>query len=137
MESNGQSRAARRKSPPASVLAVAAAVAVAAGLAAAGGNAALGTIESANAPAPPAEKFKAPKIKHGVLEIEGRNVELHEGHAVFVPAGVDHHLVAYEQLSLLVIFETSGRCTLPPSQAAPSSSGLTATGENAVAGFDW
>lgn len=45
----------------------------------------------------------------GVLEIEGRNVELREGHAVFVPAGVDHHLVAYEHLSLLVIFETSGR----------------------------
>jgi mannose-6-phosphate isomerase-like protein (cupin superfamily) len=45
----------------------------------------------------------------GVLEIEGRNVELREGHAVFVPAGVDHHLVAYEQLSLLVIFEKSGR----------------------------
>jgi mannose-6-phosphate isomerase-like protein (cupin superfamily) len=45
----------------------------------------------------------------GVLEIEGRNVELREGHAVFVPAGVDHHLVAYEQLSLLVIFEKGGR----------------------------
>jgi len=45
----------------------------------------------------------------GVLEIEGRNVELREGHAVFVPADVDHHLVAYEQLSLLVIFERSGR----------------------------
>jgi hypothetical protein len=32
---------------------------------------------------------------------------LREGHAVFVPASVDHHLVAYEQLSLLVIFEKS------------------------------
>ena len=32
---------------------------------------------------------------------------------------------------------SSGRCTLPSRQASPSSSGVTATGENAVAGFDW
>ena len=32
---------------------------------------------------------------------------------------------------------TSGRCTLPSRQASPSSSGVTATGENALAGFDW
>jgi len=60
---------------------------------------------------PPVEDDKVYVVieGRGVLEIEGRNVELHEGHAVFVPAGVDHHLVAYEQLSLLVIFEKSGR----------------------------
>jgi mannose-6-phosphate isomerase-like protein (cupin superfamily) len=60
---------------------------------------------------PPVEDDKVYVVIEGsgVLEIEGRNVELHEGHAVFVPAGVDHHLVAYEQLSLLVIFEKSGR----------------------------
>ena len=31
----------------------------------------------------------------------------------------------------------SGRCSLPPSQASPSSSGVTATGEKAEDGFDW
>jgi mannose-6-phosphate isomerase-like protein (cupin superfamily) len=40
----------------------------------------------------------------GVLEVEGKNVELREGHAVFVPAGAEHRFVGYEQLSVLVIF---------------------------------
>ena len=42
---------------------------------------------------------------NGVLEVEGKAVELREGHAVFVPAGADHRFTAYEQLSVLVIFE--------------------------------
>jgi mannose-6-phosphate isomerase-like protein (cupin superfamily) len=41
----------------------------------------------------------------GVLEVEGEQVELREGHAVFVPAGADHRFVGYERLSVLVIFE--------------------------------
>jgi mannose-6-phosphate isomerase-like protein (cupin superfamily) len=41
----------------------------------------------------------------GTLEVEGENVDLHEGHAVFVPAGAEHRFVGYEQLSVLVIFE--------------------------------
>jgi len=41
----------------------------------------------------------------GVLEVEGKAVELQEGHAVFVPAGADHRFTAYEQMSVLVIFE--------------------------------
>ena len=41
----------------------------------------------------------------GVLEVEGTRVELREGHAVFVPAGAEHRFSAYEQLSLLVMFE--------------------------------
>lgn len=41
----------------------------------------------------------------GVLEVEGKNVELREGHAVFVPAGAEHRFVAYEHLSVLVIFD--------------------------------
>ena len=41
----------------------------------------------------------------GTLEIEGKAVELREGHAVFVPAGAHHRFTAYEQLSVLVIFE--------------------------------
>jgi len=45
----------------------------------------------------------------GVLEIEGRSLPLHEGQAAFVPAGAEHRFTAYEQLSVLVIFERSTR----------------------------
>jgi mannose-6-phosphate isomerase-like protein (cupin superfamily) len=41
----------------------------------------------------------------GVLEVEGRQFELHEGNAAFVPAGADHRFSAYEHLSVLVFFE--------------------------------
>ena len=41
----------------------------------------------------------------GVLEVEGKPVELREGHAVFVPAGAEHHFTGYEHLAVLVIFE--------------------------------
>ncbi len=41
----------------------------------------------------------------GVLEVEGEQVALRTGHALFVPAGADHRFTAYEQLSVLVIFE--------------------------------
>ena len=41
----------------------------------------------------------------GLLTIEGKPVELREGHAVFVPAGAEHRFTGYEQLSVLVIFE--------------------------------
>jgi mannose-6-phosphate isomerase-like protein (cupin superfamily) len=41
----------------------------------------------------------------GTLEVEGKPVELREGHAVFVPAGAEHRFVGYERLSVLVIFE--------------------------------
>jgi mannose-6-phosphate isomerase-like protein (cupin superfamily) len=41
----------------------------------------------------------------GTLEVEGEQVELREGHAVFVPAGAEHRFVGYEQLSVLVLFE--------------------------------
>jgi mannose-6-phosphate isomerase-like protein (cupin superfamily) len=45
----------------------------------------------------------------GTLEVEGTQVDLREGHAVFVPAGADHRFVGYEQLSVLVIFERKPR----------------------------
>ena len=45
----------------------------------------------------------------GTLEVEGRQVELREGHAVFVPAGAEHRFSGYEQLSVLVIFERNQR----------------------------
>jgi mannose-6-phosphate isomerase-like protein (cupin superfamily) len=41
----------------------------------------------------------------GVLDVEGESVDLREGHAAFVPAGADHRFSAYEQLTVLVIFE--------------------------------
>ena len=40
----------------------------------------------------------------GVLEVEGVQTALEEGHALFVPAGADHRFTAYEHLSLLVVF---------------------------------
>ena len=41
----------------------------------------------------------------GVLEVEGETAAVAEGSAVFVEAGADHRFSAYEQLSVLVIFE--------------------------------
>jgi len=41
----------------------------------------------------------------GVLDVADERVALREGHAVFVPAGVEHRFSAYEQLAVLVIFE--------------------------------
>ena len=40
----------------------------------------------------------------GTLEVEGREVALAEGEAVFVPARAEHRFTSYELLSLLVIF---------------------------------
>jgi mannose-6-phosphate isomerase-like protein (cupin superfamily) len=41
----------------------------------------------------------------GVLTVEGVEVPVAEGGAVFVEAGADHRFSAYEHLALLVIFE--------------------------------
>jgi mannose-6-phosphate isomerase-like protein (cupin superfamily) len=41
----------------------------------------------------------------GTLEVEGEQVDLREGQAVYVPAGADHRFVGYEQLAVLVVFE--------------------------------
>jgi mannose-6-phosphate isomerase-like protein (cupin superfamily) len=41
----------------------------------------------------------------GILEVEGEQVPVREGDAVFVEAGADHRFTAYEQLAVLVIFE--------------------------------
>ena len=45
----------------------------------------------------------------GALEIEGERHALREGEAIFVPAGADHRFTAYEQLSLLVVFDKRPR----------------------------
>ncbi|HEX6699736.1 MAG TPA: cupin domain-containing protein [Gaiellaceae bacterium] len=42
---------------------------------------------------------------NGTLEVEGEPVQLGEGDAVFVEAGAEHRFTAYEQLSVLVLFE--------------------------------
>jgi mannose-6-phosphate isomerase-like protein (cupin superfamily) len=41
----------------------------------------------------------------GVLEVEGEQVPVREGSAVFVQAEAEHRFTAYEHLSVLVIFE--------------------------------
>jgi mannose-6-phosphate isomerase-like protein (cupin superfamily) len=41
----------------------------------------------------------------GILTVEGKEVPVKEGDAVFVEAGADHRFTAYEQLALFVIFE--------------------------------
>jgi mannose-6-phosphate isomerase-like protein (cupin superfamily) len=40
----------------------------------------------------------------GSLDVEGTEMELHEGEAAFVAAHAEHRFTSYEQLSLLVIF---------------------------------
>lgn len=45
----------------------------------------------------------------GALEVEDERIDLHEGQAVFVPAGADHRFVGYEQLAVLVVFERPTR----------------------------
>jgi mannose-6-phosphate isomerase-like protein (cupin superfamily) len=42
---------------------------------------------------------------NGMLEVAGESLAVAEGSAVFVEAGADHRFSAYEQLSVLVIFE--------------------------------
>ena len=39
----------------------------------------------------------------GLLDVEGEQIELREGHAAFVPAGANYRFSAYEQLSVVVI----------------------------------
>jgi mannose-6-phosphate isomerase-like protein (cupin superfamily) len=41
----------------------------------------------------------------GVLDVEGEQVPVKEGTAVFVEAGAHHRFSAYEHLSVLVVFE--------------------------------
>jgi mannose-6-phosphate isomerase-like protein (cupin superfamily) len=43
----------------------------------------------------------------GTLQIEGEEVDLVEGQAMFVAAHAEHRFTAYEHLSLLVIFARS------------------------------
>lgn len=55
----------------------------------------------------------------GVLNVEGEEIPVVEGQAIFVPAGANHQFTGYEGLSVLVIF-ARGSVTVPgASRAAP------------------
>jgi mannose-6-phosphate isomerase-like protein (cupin superfamily) len=43
----------------------------------------------------------------GVLEIEGEEIPVEEGRAIYVKAGAEHQFTGYEGLSVLVIFDKS------------------------------
>jgi mannose-6-phosphate isomerase-like protein (cupin superfamily) len=43
----------------------------------------------------------------GVLTIEGEEIPLQEGGAVYVKAGAEHRFIGYEGLSVLVVFDKS------------------------------
>ncbi len=43
----------------------------------------------------------------GVLEVEGRSIQVQEGGGVFVRAGAEHRFSAYEHLAVLVLFDKS------------------------------
>jgi mannose-6-phosphate isomerase-like protein (cupin superfamily) len=44
----------------------------------------------------------------GTLEVDGREVDMEEGQAMFVAAGAEHRFTGYESLCLLVIFARRG-----------------------------
>src|SRR5688500_3202038 len=43
----------------------------------------------------------------GTLEVEGEEIPVYEGGAIYVKAGADHRFTGYEGLSLFVIFDKS------------------------------
>jgi mannose-6-phosphate isomerase-like protein (cupin superfamily) len=54
----------------------------------------------------------------GVLDVEGKEIPVVEGQAIFVPAGADHRFTGYEGLSVLVIFARASE-PVPASRATP------------------
>lgn len=55
----------------------------------------------------------------GVLNVEGDEIPVVEGQAIFVPAGADHQFTGYEGLSVLVIFARASATVPEASRAAP------------------
>jgi mannose-6-phosphate isomerase-like protein (cupin superfamily) len=49
----------------------------------------------------------------GMLDVDGEQLELREGHAAFVPAGADHRFSAYEYLTVLTILERDDQTDQP------------------------
>ena len=50
------------------------------------------------------DEIYIPLEGHGVLEVEGEQVPVKLGEAIFVEAGADHSFTAYESLAVLVVF---------------------------------
>ena len=50
------------------------------------------------------DEIYIPLEGHGVLEVEGQQVPVKLGEAIFVEAGADHRFMAYESLAVLVVF---------------------------------
>ena len=50
------------------------------------------------------DEIYVPLEGHGVLEVEGAQVPVKLGEAIFVEAGADHRFTAYESLAVLVVF---------------------------------
>lgn len=55
----------------------------------------------------------------GVLNVEGEEIPVVEGQAIFVPAGANHQFTGYEGLSVLVIFARASGTVPDTSRAAP------------------
>ena len=55
----------------------------------------------------------------GVLNVEGDEIPVVEGQAIFVPAGANHQFTGYEGLSVLVIFARASGAAPEASRAAP------------------
>src|SRR4026208_948015 len=55
----------------------------------------------------------------GVLNVEGDEIPVVEGQAIFVPAGANHQFTGYEGLSVLVIFARDPASTAGGSRATP------------------
>jgi mannose-6-phosphate isomerase-like protein (cupin superfamily) len=45
----------------------------------------------------------------GVLDLQGKQIEVRPGQVVFVPAGARHHFGDYDQLSVLIILDRRSR----------------------------
>jgi mannose-6-phosphate isomerase-like protein (cupin superfamily) len=55
----------------------------------------------------------------GVLDVEGEEIPVVQGQAIFVPAGADHQFTGYEGLSVLVIFARASGPVPSASRATP------------------
>jgi len=55
----------------------------------------------------------------GVLNVEGNEIPVVEGQAIFVPAGANHQFTGYEGLSVLVIFARASETVPGASRAVP------------------
>jgi len=50
------------------------------------------------------DEIYIPIAGSGTLQVEGEDVPVREGEALFVEAGAEHRFTVYESLSLLVVF---------------------------------